>query len=94
MQYAVHEALRCIVDETLEVRWARHSLNDKALCAGLNAMGLSIFGDIEHKMPVVTAINIPEGGRRKGNPWNTSQRVRNRNCNIIRTTGRQDFKSW
>ena len=61
MQYAVHEALRCIVDETLEARWARHSLNDKALCAGLNAMGLSIFGDIEHKMPVVTAINIPEG---------------------------------
>ena len=60
MQYAVHEALRCIVDETLEARWARHSLNDKALCAGLNAMGLSIFGDIEHKMPVVTAINIPE----------------------------------
>lgn len=61
MQYAVHEALRCIMDETLEARWARHSLNDKALCAGLNAMGLSIFGDIEHKMPVVTAINIPEG---------------------------------
>ena len=62
MQYAVHEALRCIVDETLEARWARHSLNDKRLlCAGLNAMGLSIFGDIEHKMPVVTAINIPEG---------------------------------
>ncbi len=32
--------------------------------------------------------------RRKGNPWNTSQRVRNRNCDIIRTTGRQDFKNW
>ncbi|MDY4770524.1 MAG: alanine--glyoxylate aminotransferase family protein [Lachnospiraceae bacterium] len=61
MQYAVHEALRCIVEETLEERWARHKLNDKALTAGLNAMGLSIFGDVEHKMPVVTAINIPEG---------------------------------
>ena len=24
-------------------------------------MGLSIFGDLAHKMPVVTAINIPEG---------------------------------
>lgn len=61
MQYAVHEALRCIMNETLEVRFARHKLNDKALTAGLQAMGLTIFGDLEHKMPVVTAINIPEG---------------------------------
>ncbi len=61
MQYAVHEALRCIVEETLEVRFARHKLNDKALQAGLEAMGLTIFGDLKHKMPVVTAINIPEG---------------------------------
>ena len=61
MQYAVHEALRCIVDETLEARFARHKLNDEALCAGLQAMGLTIFGDIAHKMPVVTAINIPDG---------------------------------
>ena len=61
MQYAVHEALRCIVEETLEVRFARHSLNDRALVAGLEAMGLTIFGDRKHKMPVVTAINIPEG---------------------------------
>ena len=61
MQYAVHEALRCIVEETLEARFARHALNDKALTAGLQAMGLSIFGDLAHKMPVVTAINIPEG---------------------------------
>lgn len=61
MQYAVHEALRCILEETLEVRLARHRLNDQALTAGLEAMGLSIFGDLKHKMPVVTAINIPEG---------------------------------
>lgn len=61
MQYAVHEALRCICEEGLEARWARHALNDKALTAGLNAMGLSVFGDVAHKMPVVTAINIPEG---------------------------------
>ena len=61
MQYAVHEALRCIVEETLEARFARHKLNDEALQAGLNAMGLTIFGDVAHKMPVVTAINIPEG---------------------------------
>lgn len=61
MQYAVHEALRCIVEETLEARFARHRLNDEALIAGLQAMGLTIFGDLKNKMPVVTAINIPEG---------------------------------
>lgn len=61
MQYAVHEALRCIVEETLEARFARHKLNDEALIAGLQAMGLTIFGDLKNKMPVVTAINIPEG---------------------------------
>lgn len=61
MQYAVHEALRCIVEETLEVRLARHQLNNDALVAGLEAMGLEIFGDLAHKMPVVTAINIPQG---------------------------------
>ena len=60
MQYAVHEALRCILMEGLDNRFARHKLNDKALCAGLTAMGLTIFGDLKHKMPVVTAINIPE----------------------------------
>lgn len=61
MQYAVHEALRCILTEGLQERFERHNLNDKALCTGLKAMGISIFGDLEHKMPVVTAINIPEG---------------------------------
>ena len=61
MQYAVHEALRCILTEGLDERLARHKANDKALCAGLQAMGLEIFGDIKNKMPVVTAINIPEG---------------------------------
>lgn len=61
MQYGVHEALRCILKEGLQERFARHILNDKALTAGLEAMGLTIFGDIKNKMPVVTAINIPEG---------------------------------
>lgn len=61
MQYAVHEALRCIMLEGLEARFARHALNDRALCAGLEAMGLEIFGDRSHKMPMVTAVCIPAG---------------------------------
>lgn len=61
MQYAVHEALRCVLMEGLEERFARHKRNDEALSAGLTAMGLGIFGDQTHKMPCVTAICIPEG---------------------------------
>ncbi|MCQ2508831.1 MAG: alanine--glyoxylate aminotransferase family protein [Dorea sp.] len=61
MQYGVHEALRIILQEGLENRFARHALNNDALCTGLQAMGLSIFGDLAHKMPGCTAINIPEG---------------------------------
>ncbi len=60
-QYGVHEALRIILQEGLEARFARHILNDKALCAGLEAMGLKIFGNRKHKAPVVTAFHIPEG---------------------------------
>ncbi len=61
MQYAVHEALRYVLEETLEARFERHRLNDRALTAGLTAMGLKIFGDVSHKMPVVTAVCIPDG---------------------------------
>ena len=61
LQYGVHEALRIILDEGLDACLARHALNDKALTAGLQAMGLTIFGDIRHKMPTATAICIPEG---------------------------------
>ena len=61
MQYGVHEALRILLQEGLQERFARHNMNNEALCAGLSAMGLTIFGDIKHKMPVVTAVNIPEG---------------------------------
>ena len=39
MQYAVHEALRCIMQETLEARFARHKLNDKALTAVQEILG-------------------------------------------------------
>ncbi|MFJ7973214.1 pyridoxal-phosphate-dependent aminotransferase family protein [Psychrobacillus sp. NPDC096389] len=61
MQYALREGLRIILEEGLENRFARHKLNEKALVAGIKAMGLKLFGDEKHKLPVVTAIEIPEG---------------------------------
>src|SRR5690606_16061392 len=61
MQYALREGLRIILEEGLEIRFARHKLNEKALVAGIKAMGLQLFGDEKNKIPVVTAIQIPEG---------------------------------
>ncbi|GAF64179.1 aspartate transaminase [Bacillus sp. TS-2] len=60
MLYGLYEGLRLIVEEGLENRFKRHQLNEKALVAGIKAMGLSLFGDPQYKLPTVTCINIPE----------------------------------
>lgn len=61
MLYAVREALRCVAEEGLEARFARHRLHGEAVVAGVTAMGLELFGDRQHKMPQVTPVLIPEG---------------------------------
>jgi (S)-ureidoglycine-glyoxylate aminotransferase len=61
MLYALREGLRLVLEEGLEQRFARHRLQESALVAGIEAMGLRLFGDPAHKMPVVACIEIPEG---------------------------------
>ncbi|MFC0558930.1 pyridoxal-phosphate-dependent aminotransferase family protein [Halalkalibacter alkalisediminis] len=61
MLYGLYEGLRIILEEGLEVRYARHRLNERALVAGIEAMGLSLFGDHQFKLPTVTCVNIPDG---------------------------------
>jgi len=61
MIYALHEGLRLVLTEGLEKRFERHRLHEKALIAGLEAMGLSLFGDLKHKLTCVTCIEIPNG---------------------------------
>lgn len=61
MIYALHEGLRMMILEGLKNGYARHSQNDRAIQAGIEAMGLAIFGDRTTKMPTVTPILIPEG---------------------------------
>jgi (S)-ureidoglycine---glyoxylate transaminase len=53
--------LRLVLAEGLEERFDRHKYHEKALVAGLEAMGLTLFGDAEHKLPCVTCIEIPNG---------------------------------
>ncbi|MDO6658984.1 alanine--glyoxylate aminotransferase family protein, partial [Anaerobacillus sp. 1_MG-2023] len=61
MIYALHEGLRIVLEEGLEERFARHKHHEQALIAGIEAMGLDIYGNIDSKLPVVTCVTIPEG---------------------------------
>lgn len=61
MLYGLREGLRILHQEGLEARFARHRLHERALMAGIAAMGLSLFGDPSCKLPVVTCVEIPDG---------------------------------
>jgi alanine-glyoxylate transaminase/serine-glyoxylate transaminase/serine-pyruvate transaminase len=60
--YALHEALRIVLEEGLEASWERHRQNQVALIAGLEAMGIRLFVENpEDRLPTVTAVWIPAG---------------------------------
>jgi len=61
MLYAARECFRIALAEGLEARFARHACAGRALAAGLEAMGLEIFGDAAHRMANVTGVVIPDG---------------------------------
>ncbi|WP_028983613.1 pyridoxal-phosphate-dependent aminotransferase family protein [Sporolactobacillus terrae] len=61
MEYALHEGLRLVLEEGLENRFKRHKVNEAALMAGVEAMGLRLFGDPKCKMPTVTCVSVPDG---------------------------------
>jgi aspartate aminotransferase-like enzyme len=57
---AMHEALRLICIETLGARFERHKTCSKALQAGIEAMGLSLFVEPSARLNSVVGINLPE----------------------------------
>lgn len=61
MLYALREGLRIALNEGLEERYTRHKLHESALVEGLQAMGLTLYGDPACKLTVVTCVNIPQG---------------------------------
>jgi alanine-glyoxylate transaminase/serine-glyoxylate transaminase/serine-pyruvate transaminase len=61
MVYALREALRLILEEGLEVRWARHRLNHRALKVGLAAMNISYAAVEGHQLPTLNALKVPNG---------------------------------
>jgi (S)-ureidoglycine-glyoxylate aminotransferase len=61
MLYAARECARLFVQEGRDAVFARHAACSSALMAGLRALGLSLYGDLAHKMPNVTGVFIPPG---------------------------------
>jgi alanine-glyoxylate transaminase/serine-glyoxylate transaminase/serine-pyruvate transaminase len=60
--FALREAMRLVVEEGLEARWERHRVNQLALIAGLEAMGLRLLVEKPaDRLPTVTAVMIPGG---------------------------------
>jgi len=59
--YALHEALRLLLEEGLEARWRRHALHARALWAGLAAVGLALLVPERERLVPLTAVRVPDG---------------------------------
>lgn len=58
--YGMREALRLVMEESLEARWERHLHNQQALIAGLEAMGIEMFvPNPADRLATVTAAKLP-----------------------------------
>ena len=61
MNYGLHQALRRVLDEGLETRFARHQLHHCALKAGLAAMGIEYSVPEGQQLPMLNSVLIPDG---------------------------------
>ncbi len=61
MLYAARECARVVLGEGLDHTFARHQLASAGLRAGLQAMGLKLYGDEKNRMDNVTGVYIPDG---------------------------------
>lgn len=61
MLYGLHEALRLVLAEGLEARFARHQKSSAALAVGLQALGLKLAVPASERLPPLTLVEIPEG---------------------------------
>jgi len=61
MLYCARECARCVLEEGMANVLERHRLASRAMVAGLEAMGLQVFGNKAFKMTNVTGVYIPDG---------------------------------
>jgi alanine-glyoxylate transaminase/serine-glyoxylate transaminase/serine-pyruvate transaminase len=64
--YALNEALRLVLEEGLDARFARHCVHASALSAGIEALGLEQFACEGSRMATVVTIVAPEGVSARG----------------------------
>jgi (S)-ureidoglycine---glyoxylate transaminase len=62
MVYGLREALRAFQEEGQKSRFARHRLHGDALRAGVEALGLALFGSEPpvRRLPMITPVVVPE----------------------------------
>lgn len=61
MNYALHEALRLVLEEGLENRWRRHERNYLALKEGLAKRGLELASQAGHQLWPLNSVRVPAG---------------------------------
>jgi alanine-glyoxylate transaminase/serine-glyoxylate transaminase/serine-pyruvate transaminase len=59
MVVALHAGLGALLDEGLEASWARHRACGTQLQEGLEALGLELFADKDHRLPELTTVWVP-----------------------------------
>jgi len=57
--FAARECARILLQEGISEGIARHKLHGDAMLQGIRAMGLTVFGDVRHKMNNVLGVMIP-----------------------------------
>ena len=60
MLYAARECARVLLSEGLENAFERHRRASTAIRAGIRAMDLTLYGDLDHAMTNVTGVYIPD----------------------------------
>jgi alanine-glyoxylate transaminase / serine-glyoxylate transaminase / serine-pyruvate transaminase len=61
MNYALHEALRLVLEEGLENRWKRHERMHGLLRKGVESLGLSIASQPGYQLWQLNAVSVPQG---------------------------------
>lgn len=59
--YGARECARIVVEEGLDATIARHERAGRAMVAGVQGLGLQVYGDLAHRMNNVTGVVIPDG---------------------------------
>lgn len=61
LNYALREALRLISEEGLFACFERHAATARMLWEGLEALGLRMIVPVEHRLPSLTTVQVPDG---------------------------------